>query len=71
VAAEVAVETPHELRRHPDTARRTWLAAFVYPRARNLTDDLVDLLIETMHHIDAHAEREVESDLAIAPDQIG
>jgi len=42
----VAVEAPHELRRHPDAARITWLAAFVYLRARSLTDDLVDLLIE-------------------------
>jgi hypothetical protein len=44
----VAVEAPHELRRHPDAARITWLAAFVYLRARSLTDDLVDLLIETI-----------------------
>ncbi len=43
----VAVEAPHELRRHPDPARITWLAAFVYLRARSLTDDLVDLLIAT------------------------
>ena len=47
----VAVEAPHELRRHPDAARITWLAAFVYLRARSLTDDLVDLLIETIHRI--------------------
>jgi uncharacterized protein DUF4158 len=39
----VMVEAPHELRRHPDAARITWLAAFVYLRARSLTDDLVDL----------------------------
>ena len=45
----VVVEAPHELRRHPDAARITWLAAFVYLRARSLTDDLVDLLIETIH----------------------
>jgi hypothetical protein len=31
---------------YPDAARITWLAAFVYLRARSLTDDLVDLLIE-------------------------
>jgi len=39
----VAVEAPHELRRHPDAARSSWLAALVYLRARSLTDDLVDL----------------------------
>jgi TnpA family transposase len=59
----VSVEAPHELRRHPDTARLTWLAAFVYLRARSLTDDLVDLLIETIHRIGARAERKVEREL--------
>ena len=59
----VSVEAPHELRRHPDEARLTWLAAFVYLRARSLTDDLVDLLIETIHQIGARAERKVEREL--------
>jgi TnpA family transposase len=59
----VAVEVPRDLRRHPDTARITWLAAFVYLRAHSLTDDLVDLLIETIHHIGARAERKVEREL--------
>jgi len=57
------VEAPHELRRHPDAARISWLAAFVYLRARNLTDDLVDLLIETIHRIGPRAERKVEREL--------
>lgn len=59
----VAVEAPHELRRHSDAARITWLAAFVFLRARSLTDDLVDLLIETIHQIGARAERKVEREL--------
>jgi hypothetical protein len=59
----VAVEAPYELRRHIDPARITWLAAFVYLRARSLTDDLVDLLIETVHRIGARAERKVEREL--------
>lgn len=49
--------------RHPETARITWLAAFVYLRGRSLIDDLVDLLIETIHHIGARAERKVEREL--------
>jgi hypothetical protein len=48
---------------YPHAARITWLAAFVYLRARSLTDDLVDLLIETIHRIGARAERKVERDL--------
>ncbi|UKI08291.1 hypothetical protein L3V85_36990 [Variovorax paradoxus] len=31
----VSVEVPRDLRRHPDAARLTWLAAFVYLRARS------------------------------------
>lgn len=59
----VSVEVPRDLRRHPDAVRITWLAAFVYLRARSLTDDLVDLLIETVHKIGARAERKVEREL--------
>jgi Transposase. len=59
----VSVEVPRDLRRHPDAARLTWLAAFVHLRARSLTDDLVDLLIETIHQIGARAERKVEREL--------
>jgi TnpA family transposase len=59
----VAVEAPHELRRHPEAARLTWLAAFVHLRGRQLTDHLVDLLTETIHQIGARAERRVDRDL--------
>ncbi len=67
----VAVEAPYELRRHPDAARITWLAAFAYSRARGLTDDLVDLLIETIHHIGARAERKVERELLADLKRVG
>jgi Domain of unknown function (DUF4158) len=59
----VAVEAPYELRRHPEATRLTWLAAFAHLRGRSLTDDLVDLLIETIHHIGARAERKVDRQL--------
>jgi len=59
----VAVEAPHELRRHPEAARLTWLAAFVHLRGRQLTDNLVDLLTETIHRIGARAERRVDREL--------
>ena len=59
----VSVEAPYELRRHPDAARLTWLAALVHRRVRTQTDDLVDLLIETIHTIGARAERKVEREL--------
>ena len=59
----VAVEAPYELRRHPEPARLTWLAAFAHLRGRTLIDDLVDLLIETIHRISARAERKVDREL--------
>jgi len=59
----VAVEAPYELRRHAEPFRLTALAAFAHLRGRTLTDGLVDLLIETIHRIGAHAERKVEREL--------
>jgi len=59
----VMVEAPYELRRHPAEIRLTWLAAFVYWRGRVITDDLVDLLIETIHHIGVRAERKADRKL--------
>jgi TnpA family transposase len=59
----VAVEAPHELRRHPEAPRHVWLAAYAHLRGRAVTDTLVDLLIETVHHIGARAENKVEQEL--------
>ncbi len=59
----VAVEAPYELRRHAEPFRLTALAAFAHLRGRSLTVGLVDLLIETIHRIGAHAERKVEREL--------
>ena len=61
--SRVAVEAPFELRRHPEPARLTRLAAFAFLRGRAITDTLVDLLVETIHHINARAERRVEHEL--------
>jgi hypothetical protein len=59
----VAVEAPYELRRHGEPVRRTWLAAYAYLRGRQIIDTLVDLLIDTIHHIGARAERKVEREM--------
>ncbi len=59
----VGAEEPYELRRHPENARLTWLAVFAALRSRAVTDTLVDLLVETIHHINARAERRVEHEL--------
>ena len=59
----VAVEAPYELRRHPEALRMTLLAVFGHCRRRELTDTLVDVLLELIHRIGAKAERKVEKEL--------
>ena len=59
----VMVEAPYELRRHSPQTRITWLAAFIYLRGRVITDNLVDLLIETIHRIEKKAERRANREL--------
>ena len=59
----VMIEAPYELRRHSPETRLTWLAAFVYLRGRTIADNLVDLLIETIYHIEARAERRADRKL--------
>lgn len=58
-----AVEAPYELRRHPDNLRTTLLAAFVHARGQAVTDDLGDVLIETVHMIRARAEKRATNEL--------
>jgi hypothetical protein len=59
----VAVEEPYELRRHAVPLRMTLLAAYCMLRGRELTDILVDLLLELVHRLGAKAERKVEKAL--------
>jgi TnpA family transposase len=58
-----AVEEPYELRRHPEPVRMALLAAFTCLRAQEIVDTLVDLLVQTVHRIGAHAEKKVEQEL--------
>ncbi len=59
----VAVEPPRELRRHRSKRRYTLLAAFCWLRLAEITDNLVELLIQIVHRIGARAERKVEKEL--------
>lgn len=56
-----ATESPSELRAHPDPIRATLLAAFCVARRAELTDALVDVLLQTIHKIGVRAERKVEA----------
>ena len=55
----VAMATPSLLREHPDPVKLTLLAAYLHCREREITDTLVDLLIATVHRINAHADTKV------------
>jgi TnpA family transposase len=58
-----SAEEPYELRRHPAPLRATLLAAYCHLRGQDVTDNLVDLLIDTVHRIGARAEQRVEREL--------
>lgn len=59
-----AVEEPFELRRHAPPLRATLLTAFLHNRREELTDHLVDLLVETIHKMGKRAESRVEENVA-------
>ncbi len=58
-----AVEALYELRRHPEPLLMTLLAVYCYVRGQDLTDTLVDLLLDIVHHIAIKAESRVEEQL--------
>src|SRR6266851_3235445 len=60
--ARAAAEAPSHLRSHPHEIKMTLLAAYLYCRHREITDALADLLIATVHRINARADTKVTSD---------
>jgi hypothetical protein len=61
--ARAAVEAPSHLRSHPEPVTLTLLAALLHCREREITDTLVELLISTVHRINARAEIRVTKEL--------
>jgi uncharacterized protein (DUF4415 family) len=59
----VATEDLREIRRHPAPIRYTLLAIFFWLRGREVTDSLVDLLIQIVHRIGVRAERKVDREI--------
>ncbi len=57
-----SIEEPSRLRAHPQALRLTLLAALCSMRAQEITDGLVDLLIQIVHKIDVRAEKRVEQE---------
>src|SRR6266545_1297605 len=55
-----AGEKPRDLRRHPPDIRYTLLAALCWQRQRQITDTLVELLIQIAHRIGVRAEEKLD-----------
>ncbi len=62
-ALRAATEPPRELRAHPEPIRYTLVAAFCWLRMREVTDNLIDLLIQIVHGIRTRAEKRVDAQL--------
>ena len=60
---QVTVEELYELRRHPPSLRLTLLVAYCVVREQELTDTLVDILLDMVHRIFTRAEERVEKRL--------
>ncbi len=58
-----ATESPYDLRQHPPAIRYTLMAAFCYARAQEITDNLVELLIQIIHRIGVRAEKRIDKEL--------
>ena len=65
-AKRAAVEEPFELRRHTTPLRSTLMAAFLLRRSEELTDHLVDLLVETVHKMGKKAEKRIDEGIGAA-----
>ena len=58
-----ATETPYLLRQHPTPIRYTLMAAFCIQRSQEITDNLIELLIQIIHRIDTRAVRRINQEL--------
>ncbi|MCL2321000.1 MAG: Tn3 family transposase, partial [Oscillospiraceae bacterium] len=59
----VTTEDLREIRRHPDNVKYTLLASFFWLRGREITDNLIELLIQIVHRINVRAERKIDKEL--------
>jgi len=61
--ARILAEPPSEIRGHKEHIKCAMLAIFCYTRGCEITDDLIDLLIQVIHKIGKNAERKVDKKL--------
>lgn len=58
-----ATESPYDIRRHPTPIRYTLMAAFCIQRSQEITDNLIELLIQIIQRISTRAERRISKEL--------
>jgi Domain of unknown function (DUF4158) len=58
-----ATETPYHLRQHKNAIRYTLMAAFCIQRSQEITNNLIELLIQIIQHIGTRAERRINKEL--------
>jgi TnpA family transposase len=58
-----ATEYPSDLRQHKDAIRYTLMAAFCIQRRQEITDNLIELLIQIIQRIGTRAERRINKEL--------
>lgn len=58
-----SAESAWELRRHPDVICYALVAVFCWQRQMEITDNLIDLLIQVIHNIGKRAENKVDKKL--------
>jgi TnpA family transposase len=59
----VMAESLTHLRRHPDQRRYALVTLFCYSRMRDLTDRLIELLLQNVHKMSVKAEKRVDREL--------
>ncbi|ETR67978.1 MAG: Transposase Tn3 family protein [Candidatus Magnetoglobus multicellularis str. Araruama] len=59
----IITEPAREIRRHPDNIRYALFSIFLYIRGREITDGLVDLLIQLVHNIGTNAEKTITREI--------
>jgi TnpA family transposase len=55
-----ATESIRELRRHPPAIRYSMVAMFCWRRQQQLTDALIDLLLQVIHNLGSRAENKID-----------
>lgn len=66
-----ATEDPRDLRLHPEPIRYTLMSAFCSSRSQEITDNLVELLVQIVHRIGVRAEKRIDRELLNDFKQVG